>query len=76
MAKDLLDDPDKSLEEWEKAATAAQLSLLKQVERKFELKLNVHCRIYYLAHLARHYIFPGNKDVGKFIQISGKCNLY
>lgn len=67
------EDPDKSLSEWNCATLRVQMSLLKEVDKKCELKPNVHCRIYQLpawSHLTRS-IFPEKKDVGKFLQISG-----
>lgn len=72
LARELLNEPDISLEEWDKAAFATQLALLKDIDRKLELKSNIHCRIFYLAHLARGAkFFPGNKEEGQFLQISG-----
>ncbi|XP_057667662.1 DNA helicase MCM9-like [Diorhabda carinulata] len=72
LARELLNDPERSLEEWDKAAFSTQLSLLKEIDKKLELKNNIHCRIFYLAHLARRAkVFPGNKEEGQFLQISG-----
>lgn len=69
----LHEDPDKCLSEWDAATLPAQMAVLKEVDAQCELKPNVHCRIYQLpawSYINRS-IFPNNKDVGKFLQISG-----
>lgn len=70
----LNEDPEKCLSEWDSATLRAQMSLLKEVDGKCELKTRVHCRIYQLPawSLINRTVFPDKKDVGKFLQISGR----
>ncbi|XP_072387493.1 uncharacterized protein [Diabrotica undecimpunctata] len=71
LARDILNDAESNLEAWDNAAVRTQMSLLKELDKKVEIKANVHCRIFHLAHLAWKSAFPGGKDEGTFLQISG-----
>ncbi|XP_050505936.1 DNA helicase MCM9-like [Diabrotica virgifera virgifera] len=71
LARAILNDPDSNIEAWDNAAVRTQMSLLKELDKKVEIKPNVHCRIFHLAHLAWKSAFPGARDEGTFLQISG-----
>ncbi|KAJ8937350.1 hypothetical protein NQ314_011895, partial [Rhamnusium bicolor] len=73
LVLELLKKPDECLEQWDKATVKAQMSLLKEVDTKSQLKTNVHCRIFHLPGFTevRRTVFPGNDDAGKFLQKCG-----
>ncbi|CAG9853759.1 unnamed protein product [Phyllotreta striolata] len=71
LGNQLLNNPEDTLEEWEDAALSAQSALLREIDEECEIKDKIHCRIHCLAHLGKQYIFPGNKEVGRFWQIQG-----
>lgn len=66
-------DPEKCLSAWNSAILQAQMTIIKEEDTNWELKTNVHCRIYQLPawSYVNRTIFPGNKDIGKFLQVSG-----
>lgn len=74
----LSDESDHCLGEFENACVKAQLSLLKDANAESKIKSNVHCRFFQLPGLPaiRKSVFPGNLDVGKFLQLSGKMKFY
>lgn len=74
LGLELIENPEENLAKWDNAAIKAQMAILKEVDIKCHLKCNIHCRIYQLATCLQSNgaSFPGNKDVGKFIQLSGK----
>ncbi|KAJ8946610.1 hypothetical protein NQ318_007211 [Aromia moschata] len=73
LVVDLLKEPEKCLEEWDRIAVKTQMVLLKEANDSSQLKNNVHCRMYQLPVSPdfRRTVFPGNDDAGKFIQVSG-----
>lgn len=69
----LLIEPESSLKNWNNAALNVQSILLNETDKKLALKSKITCRIYSLPpwpHISRT-VFPGNNDVGNFLQITG-----
>lgn len=82
LGNQLLENPDKTLEEFDRSVQTAQqhvlIDLSKDMEvEDFSLKMNVHCRVHALpvcTELHRN-LLPANQDLGMFLQITGTANI-
>ncbi|KAJ8985625.1 hypothetical protein NQ317_015120 [Molorchus minor] len=71
VVSELLKNPEKCLEEWDRASIKAQMAVLKDAGDNAQIKNNVHCRMY-LPRVStfRKTIFPGNDDAGNFLHVA------
>ncbi|CAG9760521.1 unnamed protein product [Ceutorhynchus assimilis] len=72
LGNGILTTPEESIKQWNKAALNAQSEIAKE-NNNYITKTKVNCRIYNLPpwpHVSR-YIFPGNEDANKFLQLNG-----